>query len=113
MFSNLDVDVALFCTHPRACLTANAVFGVRNRHHFIAHVIAVLVMTLKGLFYEFEDLPATSLIAAAAANALIDIDRIYKFRYPDFPAPSISYDCRHIVSFFSLFSILKLPTPDI
>ena len=93
--------MALFCTGPRTCLTANTLFGMSDRHNFVAHIVTKLVITLKRLFDQLEDFPAAYLVAAAATNTLIDINRFYEFGDPNFSSPSISHHGRHIVSFLT------------
>jgi hypothetical protein len=104
LVSNLDMDVALFRTGPGTCLTANTLFGMGDGHDFVAHIVTVLVITLKRLFDQVQNFPAAYLVAAATANALMNIDRLDEFRHPDFSAPGISYDFRHIQSLLSLYS---------
>jgi hypothetical protein len=63
-----------------------------NGHDFIAHVIAKLIFSLKGLFDQFEHPPSAYFVTSSAAYAFIDIDRFNKSRGPCLTAPRVSDD---------------------
>jgi hypothetical protein len=67
------MHVALFCAGPRAGLAADTVVRVNNGHYLIAHIIAILILSLEGLFDEFKHIPAADLKAPAAAYAFFCI----------------------------------------
>jgi len=75
---------------PAARFTANAVLGVRNGHDFVAHIVPILILTLKRFFNKLKDFKTANLIAPSAADALVDIDLINEFWCPGLAAPSSS-----------------------
>ena len=66
--------MALFCAGSQACLTADAVFRMRNRHYLVAHVIAILIFTFKRFLYKLKHFPAAYLVASSAADAFFNIN---------------------------------------
>ena len=82
--------MAFLCAGTRACLTTDAIFTICNGHHFVAHVIAEFVLTLKGFFDKLQDSPAADLIASPAADALFNVDRFNELRCPCLSAPRLS-----------------------
>jgi len=68
------MEMAFLRAGPGTCLTADAIVRIGNRHHLIAHIVAELIFSLKGLFDKFEYLPAADLVAAATADAFVHVD---------------------------------------
>ncbi len=93
------MGLAAFCASPRAGLAADAVMRICDRHHLVAHVIAKLVLTLKGLFDQFEHLSAAYLVASSAADAFVDVYRFNESRGPCLGTPRVSDDCHVIPPF--------------
>jgi len=61
-----------------------------NCHDLVAHIVAIFVLSLKRLLDQFEHVSAAGLVAPAAADAFIDIDRFDEFWCPRLSASRIS-----------------------
>jgi hypothetical protein len=68
------MEMAFLRTGPGTCLTADAIARIDNRHHLIAHIVAELIFSLKGLFDKFKYLSVADLVAAATADTFVHID---------------------------------------
>ena len=68
------MEIAFLRAGLRTGFATDAVIRVGDRHHLIAHVVAILIFALKGLFDELQYIPTADFVAPAAADALIHID---------------------------------------
>jgi hypothetical protein len=95
---HLNMRLTLFGAGFGACFAADTVFRVRNRHYLVAHVVAVFVLSFKRLLDECKHILAADLVAAAAADAFMDINRVEKSGDPLCASPCASYNACHIPS---------------
>src|SRR6266545_4581118 len=89
------MHMALFGARARAGCAADAVLRTGDGHDLVAHVIAVFVLAGKWLFNELQHVEAAYLVAAAAADALFDLDLIDELRRPGLAAPGRSRNGGH------------------
>jgi hypothetical protein len=85
-----NMHMALFGARSRAGCAADAVLRPGDGHDLVLQIIAELVIALKGFFDQLEHVETAYLITPAAADALVDLDRVYEFRDPGLAAPGRS-----------------------
>jgi hypothetical protein len=81
------MHMTLLGAGPTARFAADTVLWVSNGHDFVAHIVPILILTLKRLLNKLKNIEAANLVAPPAADALVDIDPINEFRRPGFTAP--------------------------
>ncbi len=82
--------MTLLGASPAARFAPDAVLEVCNGHDFVAHIVPVLILTLKRFFDKLKDIETANLVTPSAADALVDIDLINKFGIPGLAAPGSS-----------------------
>jgi len=84
------MHMTLLGAGPTTRFTADAVVGVSNGHDLIAHIVPILILTLKRFLNKLKDIETANLVAPSAADALVDIDLINEFWCPGLAAPGSS-----------------------
>jgi hypothetical protein len=92
------MHVAFFCTAAAARFAPDAILRPGDGHDLVAHVVSVLVLALEGFLNEFKYIKAADLVAPAATDALVYVNRIDEFRGPGLSASCNSGDGGHDIS---------------